>query len=101
MNRNGSSGSIARFTTPPSRVLLSFVHQPMQVAGHRIFLLETTGGRFTSIRQPTIFNRAGELDGLTMEIGIGSIVRVHCEDRTMHAVQIIERQQMSNPFRDT
>jgi hypothetical protein len=72
----------------------------MQVAGHRIWLLETPVGRFTSIRQPTIFNRYGEVVGLTAEISTGSIVRVHGEDRTMHAVQIIEL-QVVNPFRDT
>jgi hypothetical protein len=38
--------------------------------------------------------------GLTGEIGLDSIVRVHGEDRTMHAVQIVEL-QVVNPFQDT
>ena len=88
------------FTTARLRVLLSFVHRPMQVAGHRVHLLETTVGRFTSIRQPTIFDRYGEVMGLTTEISIGSIVRVHGEDRTMRAIQIVHL-EMINPFQDT
>jgi hypothetical protein len=88
------------FTTARSRVLLSFLYQPLLVAGHRIFLLETTVGRFTSAHRPTIFDLSGCVVGLTGEIGLDSIVRVHGEDRTMHAVQIVEL-QVVNPFQDT